>query len=262
MATVLLTTRRDDATPQLVGAVGLRNPIDPRRPIRAVLFDVDGTLYRQTPVRALMALELLTLPTQGAGLARRRWRALRAYRRGQEELRQVHSVGSVAAAQIAMAATESGLTVRAVERLVHEWMFTRPLKYLRRCRAPGLTDFLQLLDRTGVRAGVLSDYPAHEKLCALGLAERFWPVLCSTDQEVGALKPHPRGFLEAARVWDVDPSTVLVVGDRPDVDAAGAAAAGMSCVLIGGRAGLARRLANVITVSSFERLGHVLDPHG
>ena len=177
----------------------------------------------------------------------------------------MHSIGSVAAAQIAIAATHSGLPAPAVERLVHEWMFTRPLKYLRRSRARGLTELLQLLDRTGVPAGVLSDYPPHEKLRALGLGERFWPVLCSTDQRVGVLKPHPRGFLEASRIWGLDPSDVLVVGDRADVDAAGAAAAGMSCVLIqrrGGRAGLARRLANVITVSSFERLRHVLDPHG
>ena len=30
-----------------------------------MLFDLDGTLYRQRPVRMLMAMELVTLPLQG-----------------------------------------------------------------------------------------------------------------------------------------------------------------------------------------------------
>ena len=35
------------------------------------------------------------------------------------------------------------------------------------------------------------------KLRALGLESRFAPVLCSTDPNIDALKPHPRGFLRA-----------------------------------------------------------------
>jgi capsular exopolysaccharide synthesis family protein len=36
----------------------LRNPLDPHRPIRAVLFDLDGTLYRQDQLRRRMAVGL------------------------------------------------------------------------------------------------------------------------------------------------------------------------------------------------------------
>ena len=39
----------------------VRNPVSPTRRIRAVLFDVDGTLYRQRPLRLLMAAELCAL---------------------------------------------------------------------------------------------------------------------------------------------------------------------------------------------------------
>ena len=81
--------------------------------------------------------------------------------------------------------------------------------------------------------GVLSDYPAEAKLRALGLAGRFSLVLCATDPEVGAFKPNPRGFLRACERWQIARGDVLVVGDRVDVDAAGAAAAGMPCVIIG-----------------------------
>jgi putative hydrolase of the HAD superfamily len=51
--------------------------------------------------------------------------------------------------------------------------------------------------------------------------------------DVNAFKPHPRGFLAAAERWGLAPDSILYVGDRPEVDAVGAAAAGMRCVVIG-----------------------------
>ena len=199
--------------------------------LRAVLFDLDGTLYRQPPLRALMAFELATLPLSGPLRAPRRLKALRAYRSAQEHLR-TRSGLIPADAQIAAAAHASGLPVAEVAALVEDWMMTRPLKYLQFCRAPGLERLLSGLDGRGIRTGVLSDYPAHAKLRALGLADRFSPVLCGTDPEIGAFKPSPRGYLRACEIWNFDPAEVLYVGDRADVDAAGAAAAGMPCVIV------------------------------
>lgn len=237
---------------------GLRNPLDPTRRIRAVLFDLDGTLYRQAPVRSLMALELLTLPLSGWLKAPKRWRALRSYRKAQEQLRATDS-RVPAAAQLAAAARRTGLPVEEVERLVDEWMLVRPLKYLRLCRAKGLEPLLTFLNQSGVRIGVLSDYPAESKLQALGLTGCFSPVLCASAPEVGALKPSPRGFLLACRSWKLPPRDVLFVGDRPDVDAAGASAAGMPCVIIGGRTWSMRSTTGYLTLRSLERLLDVLD---
>jgi putative hydrolase of the HAD superfamily len=81
--------------------------------------------------------------------------------------------------------------------------------------------------------GVLSDYPAEAKLRALGVADRFSPILCASDPEVGAFKPNPAGFLRACTLWGLTPAEVVFVGDRPDVDAAGARSAGMRCVIVG-----------------------------
>lgn len=237
---------------------GVPNPLDPARRIRAVLFDLDGTLYHQTPLRSLMAMELLTLPLSGLVDAPKRLRALRTYRRTQEQLRSTDANGSAAAAQLAAAARGSGLPVDEVERLVEEWMMTRPLKYLGLCRAKGLDRLLSFLDRSSVRTGVLSDYPAEPKLRAMGLSGRFSPVLCTSAPEVMALKPSPRGFLLACRSWRLAPGEVLFVGDRPDVDAAGASAAGMPCVIVGGFRSV-RRTAGYLAVRSLERLLDVLD---
>ncbi len=136
------------------------NPLDPSRRIQAVLFDLDGTLYRQALLRSLMAMELLTLPFSGFLKAPQRWQALRTYRKTQEQLRATDERGSAAAAQLLAAARATGLTVPEVERLVDEWMLARPLKYLQFCRAKGLDRLLGFLEQAGVRTGVLSDYPA------------------------------------------------------------------------------------------------------
>ena len=248
-------TRRPDGTS--ARDAGVPNPFDPTRRIRAVLFDLDGTLYRQGPLRSLMALELLTLPMSGLLDAPKRLRALRTYRKTQEQLRATDARVSATAAQLAAAAGRSGLSVAEVERLVDEWMMTRPLKYLRLCRAKGLERLLSFLETSSVRAGVLSDYPPESKLQALGLSGRFAPVLCTSAPEVMALKPSPKGFLMACRAWRLAPGEVLYVGDRPDVDAAGASAAGMPCVIIGGLRPV-RRTAGYLVVRSLERLVDVL----
>ena len=120
-----------------------------------------------------------------------------------------------------------------VDALVTEWMVERPLKHLLRCRADGLLPLLDFLIQRGIKVGVFSDYPPQLKLDALGIGGRFSVVLSSTDPDIGRFKPHPRGFLVAAARWQIDPAEVLVVGDRPDTDAAGAAAAGMPCVIVG-----------------------------
>jgi HAD superfamily hydrolase (TIGR01549 family) len=238
------------------------SPVDPRRRIRAVLFDLDGTLYQQTPMRMLMAVELMTIVFRRPLRAGQTWRTLAAYRKTQERLR-CQSMTGVARMQLHVAAERAGLTAEQVEAIVNEWMFERPLKYLRWCRASGLFDLLAFLDRRGLNLGVLSDYPAETKLQALGLAGRFSVVLSSSDPDVGAFKPNPRGFLLASERWHVDPSEVLVVGDRVEVDARGAAAAGMPCVIIGGpdRPALNPAFTNsgFRVLSSLERLRCVLD---
>lgn len=225
--------------------------------LRAVLFDLDGTLYRQGPMRVLMALELATLSVKAPGKARRRLAALAAYRRAQEVLRQ-SSGADPATAQIRAASTASGLPEDEVTDLVTEWMIERPLKYLRFCRVPGVEELLERLVTAGLRTGVLSDYPAARKLEALGLHRHFPLVLCSTDTEIAAFKPSPRGYLRACEVWQLSPAEVLFVGDRPEVDAAGAKAAGMPCIIVGSSA-REDASGSYSVVPSFERLSRVFD---
>src|SRR5262249_1983166 len=63
---------------------GIASPFASRERLQAILFDLDGTLYRQRPMQALMAAELLTLALRNPVAAPRRWRVLKEYRKAQE----------------------------------------------------------------------------------------------------------------------------------------------------------------------------------
>lgn len=246
---------------ELSAPPSLRSPLDPRRRIRAVLFDLDGTLYRQMSMRALMAVELMTLLFRRPLQTGRTWRTLAAYRKAQEVLRSggTSGLGGSSTIQREVVSQRTGLTPDEIDLIVSEWMFERPLKYLPLCRASGLAELLAFLGNKGLKVGVLSDYPADAKLRALGLAERFSLVLCSTDPDIGVFKPHPRGFLRACERWQLDPGEVLVVGDRVEVDGHGAAAAAMPCVIIQRSLRPALASTGMLVLPSLERLRGVLD---
>jgi len=232
--------------------------------VRAVLFDVDGTLYHQEPLRLCMALELAALPLRARpASARRTWGAIRAFRRVREDLRDLGAgEAPLARLQFQLAAERQQTEVDGVEAAVSEWIYQRPLKYLRRCRRAGIESFLGYLASRGIPAGVFSDYPAREKLEALQLAEKISLVACATDAEINAFKPHPRGFVWACERWGLEPTEVLYVGDRPEVDALGAANAGMHCAILSRRLGLAAQgapAAAFTRFTSFAGLHHAID---
>jgi HAD superfamily hydrolase (TIGR01509 family) len=202
-------------------------------PLRAIVFDVDGTLYDQAPVRRAMFLRLMrfTLTHPAAGL--RTLRMLRAYRKAQETLRH-QSLGDdgMAAVQERLAAQAAGFTPDEVRACVSQWMERAPLDVLGEARRDGLMEALDAGRRRGLRFGVCSDYPAQAKLRALGLDTRFDVVVCAQDADVKRFKPDPRGLLVAASKLGVSPQETLYVGDRPDVDAVAADRAGMPSIIL------------------------------
>jgi HAD superfamily hydrolase (TIGR01549 family) len=234
------------------------------RRIRAVLFDFDGTLYQQTLLRALMLSELCALPFARCsfGSATKVLRVLDTFRRVREELRGISSeTEPLVRVQYLTTAQRLNIDVDFIKAVVEEWIHRRPLKYLRFCRRRGLGRFSEFLREQKIQVGLFSDYPAEEKLAALDIfRDRLWPILCATDPEINAFKPHPKGFLVACHMWQLPPDEVLYLGDRPEVDAAGAAAAGMPCAIICGHRSrnFDLQFGKCFCVSSFDQLRNVL----
>jgi HAD superfamily hydrolase (TIGR01509 family) len=203
--------------------------------IRTIVFDVDGTLYRQSPLRRAMLWKLLAAALSNPFAAVGTFRALSAYRHAQERLRGIEVDGAIAAAQLRLACERSGQSEDVVSRIVARWMEREPLPLLERYVEPALRGLLAAARERGIRLGVFSDYPAAAKLEAMRLSEFFDVVVTAQDAEVNRFKPDPSGLAEALRRLGAAPDEALYVGDRHEVDGAAARALGVPCIIVGGR---------------------------
>ncbi len=66
---------------------------------------------------------------------------------------------------------------------------------------------------------------------AMGIRPYFDAVVSAQDSEVRRFKPHPRGLEVTLARLGVEPGQACYIGDRPEVDAAAARAAGLECVI-------------------------------
>jgi FMN phosphatase YigB (HAD superfamily) len=221
---------------------------------KAVVFDIDGTLYRQAPLRRAMFVRLLSAYAMRPVLGWRTITALRAYRGAQEQLRG-NVRGDVAGAQLRFASERARMDPGFVSACVERWMEREPLTILPRYIQPGLVEFLENCRARGVRLAALSDYPGDAKLRALGIARLFDAAFCAQAPEIGAFKPNPRGLLFAIERLSASPDEVLYVGDRADVDATAAHAAGVACVI------LARNPAKPTASSTYSEMPSYADLH-
>jgi FMN phosphatase YigB (HAD superfamily) len=203
--------------------------------LTTLVFDVDGTLYRQGPLRRAMLLKLVGAALSNPGSSLATFRALNSYRRAQERLRQGPVEGDLASVHLRLASEHSGQSEAVVARTVARWMEREPLGLLERFVEPALRRLLAEAQGRGLRMGVLSDYPAADKLAAMGLSQYFDVVVSAQDSSVNRFKPHPSGLIEALRRLGADSEQAVYIGDRPAVDGAAARAAGVACIIVGGR---------------------------
>ena len=194
------------------------------RDIRLVAFDVDGTLYSQRPLRLRMGCDMVL-----HAVAKRDLNAINvvsAYRRIRERLatEEVLDFEPVLIAETAKATSTSPECVHAI---VSEWIETRPLRYLRSCLFSGVPQLFAGLQRAGKKIGVFSDYPATEKLAAMGLAVHH----VVTASEVGLLKPHARGLQSLMAAASSTAHDTLFIGDRADRDGVAGQRAGVRTLI-------------------------------
>lgn len=210
----------------------------PPAAIKGIVFDVDGTLYSQLPLRVIMAALLVLHHLVQPSHFVRRLKIITSYRRAQEELRYLRLENRRChQEQLRRAAEASGENAEYIEKTVTTWFEEKPLPYLSLCRRRGVVEVVKKLWQMNITLGVLSDYPAREKLRAMGIEEYFSVVVSASDPDVVGFKPGGNGFRVTAEKMGLHPSEVLYVGDRPEVDGVGASRAGMDFVLFGGGRG-------------------------
>ena len=196
---------------------------------RAVIFDVDGTLYDHSRIKFRMGMDLFIEMLHHPVAGYQTLSVLRHYRKVREEL-AVHPLKNISGTSLVLTAQKQGCSPERVRAAVQQWMFDQPRKYLLRYRHPGIKPLIRFLTENGILTAVFSDYPAGGKLDALGLA--FPLVVSGDDPDVDRLKPDPAGLRFCADRLGVRPGDCLYIGDREDKDGECAKRAGMPYWLI------------------------------
>lgn len=127
---------------------------------------------------------------------------------------------------------------------------------------PEVTEALDELRCRGVPLGALSNnvHAVQElRLRRVGLRDRISALLCCDDLD-GASKPDPKAFHAACAALGSPPSRTALVGDDHEVDARGAAAAGLIGVWLDRTAG--QPPADMPTVASLTGFVNWLDAAG
>jgi beta-phosphoglucomutase-like phosphatase (HAD superfamily) len=198
---------------------------------KAIIFDVDGTLYDQRKLRLCMVREMFTCVLREPGpiaelIILRHFRPMRGKHANEAT---THLEGH----QYLWAAQAARLSPEKVQEVVQEWMVKRPLAYLRSCGYPGAQALFFQYRRQCILLGVFSDYPARDKLRALGLTAQF--VVSAACGEVNRLKPKHAGLLVAAEKLGVVAAECLFIGDQEAKEGECAWRAGMPSLILASR---------------------------
>jgi FMN phosphatase YigB (HAD superfamily) len=188
--------------------------------ISGAIFDMDGTLY-ELPGRKLR----MTLAMPGD------IRMLKQIGKARKALRN-KEFGDRERLRAALW-EELGRRARVSTERAKNWYEDRFMtKFVdllgRKARVrPGLIDVLSEMKERGARLAVLSDFGGViERLEALRIPRYLFDDVVGAE-DFGVLKPSPVPFLALAKKWGLVPTSLVVVGDRWDLDGASAEAAGM-----------------------------------
>ena len=193
-------------------------------PLRAVAFDVDGTLYPN----ASMYLHSL-------GLALSHLRLLKTLEQTRAQLRKTpDNSDDFHRVQARLVGARLGLSPERAYALVEARVYTRWYKIFKKLKLfPGVIETIQEFRAAGLKIAALSDFPIRHRLDDLGLGG-LWDCAFSSE-ETGFLKPHPRPFEVLAQKLGLPPGDILYVGNSYTYDVLGANSAGMPGAHLTGR---------------------------
>jgi putative hydrolase of the HAD superfamily len=183
--------------------------------IKAVAFDIDGTLYPDYK----MFFASIPLVVHNLRFINN-FRIVRKQIRHHRDVKDFYALQSHLLAQ-RMRISEEKARQRITKIIYSQWpeVFCHIKPY------PGVKEILLKLKKMDIKIGVLSDLPVQKKLNHLKL-EGIWDCAFSSE-ETGYLKPHPQPFLELLRRLHTSAEETLYVGNNYQYDIVGASRVGI-----------------------------------
>lgn len=194
--------------------------------IKAVLFDLDDTLYREFDFveqgcRNVAAFMVEYLANRGGG---KREQTVETLTRQMTELIKREGRGKI----FDRICEQYDMDI-PIQELVEIYRETKPVLSL----YPDGESLLVWLKKKSIKTGLITDGNArvqHRKIKALGLDRRLEVVLASDD--LGLSKPDPAVYEYCLEKLAVTPAESMYVGDNPVKDFVGAGKIGMKTVRI------------------------------
>jgi len=189
--------------------------------IRAVAFDVDGTMYPNLFMYISSIPFFIFNPkiVYHFGYVRRR-------------IRGIYPIQDFRNLQGEIFSSRTGIALEKSVDIINEKIYKNWIKYFRAVPIfPGLQPFLEKCKKSGIKLAVLSDYPVEEKLKYFNVADFFEIKLCSDKS--GYLKPQKEPFMMLSRELGVPPDKILYVGNSYKNDILGALNSGYKTAYIG-----------------------------
>lgn len=205
---------------------------------RGVLLDALGTLVELEPPAPLLAAELSRrwqLEVSVAEAEAAFGAEIAYYKAHQLEGRDEASLAELR--RRCAGVLHGALPAAVRDRLDPDELVAAMLASLRFRAYPDVPAWLAVLRAAGLKLAVVSNWDVSlgEVLERVGIGELLDCVV--TSAAVGAAKPDPAPFQRALECLGLRPEEVVHLGDSPDLDLPGAAAAGIEAVLISRRAG-------------------------
>lgn len=188
--------------------------------IKAVVFDIDGTLYRTWKFNIRIPFTFL-----------RRCFFFLKYGLVRNELRKKEISGNIRQIQAEMMAKRLKCSpeeaIKKLDEIVYSGLASK-FKKIKPCK--GVVNFIKKLKERGYKIGILSDFPPEQKGDIWGIKKMCDVVLGA--EEAGALKPSPIPFNVVAEKLGLPCEQILYVGNSYKYDVIGAKEAGMKSAWI------------------------------
>ena len=195
--------------------------------IKGIIFDLDGTLYKMKwfmkPIFAVILFPRMSLLPRYMSI-----RKLFAGKEMENEDKLLYALAEKLAERCGNHKPEKMLLW--IKNNFYK-AFDSVMPLLKGSRH-GLNNTLESLKEKGCKLAVLSDFGhVGQRLTGLGIPLPLFDNIASCE-EGGCLKPGTKSLLAIAESWQIQPSDILVIGDRDDTDGIAASRAGMVFIKI------------------------------